>query len=264
MAHAQYSTRRAMLAVTISLTLPLLAACKEDSSTGPRGNSSRLAFTSDRDGNLEIYSANADGSDVRRLTTNPATQACPTCGDDSDPSWSSTGRIAFTSTRDGNSEIYSMNADGSDVRRLTNNAGRDELPAWSPNGSHIAFASNRDGNIEIYMMNANGSSPTRLTNNSASDLFASWAPDGQRFAFHSNRDGNFEIYTSNVDGTGLARLTTNTVFDQYPMWSTDGKRIAFHSNRDGNFEVYTMAADGTGVLRVTNNAAFDVQAAWRP
>src|SRR6185503_11130858 len=114
-----------------------LAACKEDSPTGSGGNSSRLAFTSDRDGNLEIYSANADGSDVRRLTTSP--------GDDSDPSWSSSGRIAFTSRRDGNSEIYSMNADGSDVRRLTNNAGSDELPAWSPNGLHIAFASNRDG-----------------------------------------------------------------------------------------------------------------------
>ena len=97
-----------MLAVAISLTLPLLAACKEDSPTGNGGNSSRIAFASDRDdptgGKLEIYSANADGSDVRRLTTSP--------GDDSDPSWSSTGRIAFTSTRDGNSEIYSMNADG--------------------------------------------------------------------------------------------------------------------------------------------------------
>src|SRR6187402_645851 len=99
MAHAQHSTRRAMLAVAISLTLPLLGACKED--------------------------------------------------EDSPTGTGSSARLAFSSDRDGNSEIYSMNADGSDVRRLTNNAGSDELPTWSPNGLHIAFASNRDGNFEI-------------------------------------------------------------------------------------------------------------------
>ena len=107
----------------MSLTFPVLVACGDDDSpTGTGGNSSRLAFVSDRDGNLEIYSASADGSDVRRLTTS--------AGDDSDPSWSTGGRIAFTSARDGNTEIYSMNADGSDLRRLTNNTTSDELPVW--------------------------------------------------------------------------------------------------------------------------------------
>src|SRR5215207_9467424 len=106
MPHAPRLSRHAILAVAASLALPLLAACgdDDDSPTGAGGNSSRLAFASDRDGNLEIYSANADGSDVTRLTTS--------AGDDSDASWSTTGRIAFTSVRDGNSEIYSMNADG--------------------------------------------------------------------------------------------------------------------------------------------------------
>ena len=112
-----------------------LGACDDDDDapTGTAG-SSRLAFTSDREGgNIDIYATNADGSDVRRLTTS--------AGEDSDASWSTSGRIAFTSNRDGNTEIYTMNADGSDARRLTNNTRRDELPVWSPDGSRIAFAS---------------------------------------------------------------------------------------------------------------------------
>ena len=117
MSHASRLSRRARAALAVSLAFPLLVACGDDDSpTGTGGNSSRLAFVSDRDGNLEIYSANADGSDVRRLTTSP--------GDDSDPSWSTGGRIAFTSARDGNNEIYTMNTDGSDARRLTTNTGR--------------------------------------------------------------------------------------------------------------------------------------------
>src|SRR5687767_6247563 len=142
-------SQRALVALLTWLVMPFaLAACDDDDDapTGT-GSSSRLAFTSDREGgNFDIYSANADGSDVRRLTTS--------AGEDSDASWSTSVRIAFTSNRAANTEIYTMSADGSDARRLTNNTVRDELPVWSPDGSRIAFASNRDGNFEIYVMNA--------------------------------------------------------------------------------------------------------------
>src|SRR5262249_10345120 len=112
-------SRRALMVFCASSSLVVLAACDNDENnpTGTGGSSSRLVFASSRDDpvtfELDLYSVNADGSDLRRLTLSP--------GDDAEPTWSTKGRIAFTSSRDGNTEIYSMNADGSDVQRLTNN-----------------------------------------------------------------------------------------------------------------------------------------------
>ena len=156
---------------------------------------------------------NADGSNQRRLTSNDAR--------DRDPAWSPDGRrIAFSSERDGNSEIYVMNADGSGLTRITNNSDYDGVPAWSPDGRRIAFASRRDGNSEIYAMNADGSNQTRLTNRSASDWYPSWSPDGRRIAFSSQAGGSDsrEIYAVNVDGSGVTRITNNSDHDSYPSW----------------------------------------------
>src|SRR5687768_12703256 len=88
------------------------------------------------------------------------------------------GKIAFVSTRDGNGEIYVMDADGSEQTRLTSNAAFDFFPAWSPDGSKIAFTSDRDGNYDVYVMNADGSEQTRLTSNAARDIEPAWSPDG--------------------------------------------------------------------------------------
>src|SRR2546422_4922277 len=85
-------------------------------------------------------------------------------------------KLAFLSSRDGNYEIYVMNADGSAQTNLTNNAADDYAPAWSPDGLKIAFVSVRDGNQEIYVINADGSAPTNLTNNAASDYLPRWRP----------------------------------------------------------------------------------------
>jgi hypothetical protein len=132
---------------------------------------------------------------------------------------SQAGCIAFASNRDGNWEIYVMNADGSGVTRLTNNPADDRVPSWSPDGRRIAFDSKRDGNYEIYVMNADGSGQTNLTNNPADDYMPSWSPDGRRIAFDSKRDGNYEIYVMNADGSGVTRLTNNPAFDCCPAWS---------------------------------------------
>ena len=143
------------------------------------------------------------------------------------------GRIAFMSDRDGNDEIYTMAADGSDPVNRTNNAALDGSPAWSPDGTRIAFQSNRggNGNCEIYTMAADGSDPVSRTNNAAVDGLPAWSPDGTRIAFTSDRDGNSEIYTMSADGSDPVNRTNNGAIDVQPAWSPDGTRIAFATDR---------------------------------
>src|SRR5215218_6159264 len=181
--------------------------------------------------------------------------------------------IAFYSERDGNQEIYTMNAaDGSNQTRLTSVNANDSNPSWSPDGTKIAFNTNRDsteeGNIanhEIYVMNAaDGSNPVRLTNNPAWDSLPRWSPDGTKIAFFSERDVTGDIYTMNAaDGSNLTRLTYNTEWDSFPSWSPNGTNIAFASIKDGNPEIYVMnAADGSRQIRLTNNTAADGEPDW--
>ncbi len=133
------------------LVCALLAGCSSGSSGG------RIAFTSIRDNVSHVFVMNADGTDVRQLTrTYPSTDPSWLGVSSSSPSWSPDGKqIAFSSNRDGDSEIFVMNADGTEVRQLTNNDDRDVHPAWSPDGKHIAFVSDRDDS-EIFVMNADG------------------------------------------------------------------------------------------------------------
>src|SRR5215216_6212838 len=115
------------------------------------------------------------------------------------PAWSPDGRrIAFTSFRHGNGEIYVMRSDGSAASRLTRTAAHDDHAAWSPDGTKLAFASTRDGNYEIYVMNADGSAQRRLTDNAASDYLPTWSPDGREIAWQSDRGGDFDIYADDV------------------------------------------------------------------
>jgi dipeptidyl aminopeptidase/acylaminoacyl peptidase len=174
------------------------------------------------------------------------------------------GKIAFSSARDGNYEIYTMEPDASDQSRLTTAAQTDIDPDWSPDGKQIAFTSNRDGNDEIYVMNADGSGQRRLTTDPATDKNPTWAPGGRDLAFLSERDGNAEIYVMNADGSGQRRLTNGVFPDVNPAWSPDGQRIAFASNRDGNYEIFTMAVDGSDQRRLTTAPGEDVSPAWSP
>ena len=131
-------------------------------------------------------------------------------------------RIAFVSDRDGNFEIYVMDADGSNQQRLTDNPAQDWWSSWSPDGSRIAFYSCPGGRItttsEIYVMDADGSNQQRLTDNPAIDSYYSWSPDGSRIAFVSTRDGNFEIYVTDANGANQQRLTDNSTVDYEPSW----------------------------------------------
>ncbi len=251
----------------ITVTFSVESATKdptlENNSTKARtqvvdASSRRIAFSSNRDGNWEIYVMNADGSGVvTRLTDNEAI--------DYSPSWSPDGlRIAFESNRDGNRNIFVLNADGSGVvTRLTDHTSDDISPAWSPDGRRIAFQSYRDGNWNIFVMNADRSGVvTRLTDHTSDDISPAWSPDGRRIAFQSYRDGNWNIFVMNADGSGVVtRLTDHISNDVSPTWSPDG-RIAFQSYRDENWEIYVMNADGSGVTRLTDNEAIDGGPSW--
>ena len=167
------------------------------------------------------------------------------------------GRIAFASTPtltdEGKFEIYTMKADGSDTRRLTNNAAFDAGPTFSPDGKRIAFVSHRDGNYEIYLMNADGTDQQRLTHNPAQDREPAFSPDGKRIAFASDRTGNFEIYVMNVDGTDQHRLTHRRNVDDDPTFFPNGKKIAFVRVGAGFHDIFTMRADGSRFHRLTHH-----------
>ena len=197
---------------------------------------------------------------VARLTTDQAA--------DLQPRWSPDGtRIAFASARDGKLEIYTMDAEGHDLRRLTSNAVDDFVPAWSPDGTKIAFTSKRDDNDEIYVMNSDGSLQENLTKNPASDSRPSWSPDGRKLVFTSNRGedaNNFDLYVIDRDGGTTRRLTDDPGFDSDPAWSPDGRQIAFTSNRSGNFEVYVMNTDGQGQTNISLHSSFNGKPAWSP
>jgi Tol biopolymer transport system component len=176
--------------------------------------------------------------------------------------------IAFASTRDGNFEIYAMDADGSNPTRLTNNAAADQLPAFSPDGKRIAFSSTRDGgDYDIYVMNSDGSNVQQLTTSPGDDLGAKWEPGGpfaQRIAFYSDRDGNDEIYTMSTDGSNQMRRTFNDASDNFPAWPPRGDEINFSSDRNVNFDIFQMSFSGQFPFAIGSNPAAESEPSIGP
>ena len=240
-------TAMVMTLAACLLSLGTLGTMAKPAEAAFPGDNGKIVFTSDRDGNNEIYAINPDGANPVNLTHSP--------GDDISAAPSPDGKkIVFVSLRDGNSEIYTMDADGSNQTRLTDNPAIELWPAFSPDGSKIAFTSFRDGNHEIYTMDAaDGSDQVNITNHPASDRGPAWSPDGSQIAFSSRRDGNSEVYTMDADGSDPKNRSENPAYDSSAQWSPDGSRIAFYTERDGNSEIYAMNADGTDQTNLTND-----------
>ena len=170
------------------------------------------------------------------------------------------GSVAFSSMRDGNAEIYTMDWDGRNQTRITTDAATDTDPAISPNGRDIVFTSNRSGNNDIFVVGRAGGSSVNLTSNPGNDGWARWSPNGRHIVFHSNRDGNFEIYVMDSDGLFPTRLTNYPGVDQFPDWSPDGKEIVFRRDVD----IYTLDLASRAVRRLTHAAPLNQMAMWSP
>lgn len=180
------------------------------------------------------------------------------------------GKIAFISDRDGNDEIYVMNADGTNLHRLTYDHAEDSYPTWSPDGRRIAFFSNRDGHTELYVLNADGTNERRLTYNSPNSPLCGngpcWSPDGTKILFNreymiSSQHVYIDICVINADGTNERDLTNDSNSgDIWPNWSPDGTKIFFDSIHNNDSEIYVMDADGSNCRNLTNNFTY----CWEP
>jgi Tol biopolymer transport system component len=259
------------------------------------GENGRIAFSAyDRvNPSPDVWAMDPDGTDLVNLTREQ-----PCCN--SQPDWSPDGtKVAFASTRDGQSEIYVMDADGSDPVRITNDPAQDLSPAWSPDGTKIAFVTDRADDpstffreTDVYVANADGSGePTNLTDgaqyDTRFDASPAWSPDGKRMAFVAHvRDPssgclNREIFAASVDGSGTPERITRVgesdpdcigIFAVSPDWSPNGTEIAYSSGAPYfGSAIYIIGADGSGERKVANiqstagpASAPDGEPSWSP
>jgi TolB protein len=250
------------LVVLAALAALLVAGC--GGSSTPKGPAA-LVFVSTKDGDYAIFGADADGTNVHRLTKERGDPSTPDgLFFQGDPDWSPAGtKIVFASHREGKSHLYVMNADGTGTRRLTDANQDDTQPSWSPDGRWIAFA--REG--AIFRIPAAGGPARRVGSGPGSAADPAYSPDGTLIAYDYRMPGFSirEVYVMNADGTGSRRVTNIRQVSGYPAWSPDGRRLAFQSNAVGDhWEVYTVRPDGRGVKRVTVTATSAIQPAWTP
>ena len=153
-------------------------------------------------------------------------------------------RVAFVSSRDGNSEIYVMNRDGSDLRRLTNNPAIDSTPTWSPTGTQIAFTSERTGSPQIYVIGADGAGMRRISSESYADR-ATWSPAPyNEIAFTARTGPGFDIKIQSIATGETRQITFGEGTNESPAWSPNGRHLAFMSTRAGRSQVFTVDRDG--------------------
>ena len=218
---------------------------------------SKIAFSSTRDGDSEIYVMEIDGSNQVRLTINPAR--------DYDPSWSADGdRIAFVSNRNrGIEQIFVMDADGGNVTELTTQWTHQQ-PAWSPKAERIAYVRNKGGR-QVWVMDADGGNQRRLTQDGKNEL-PTWSPDGKRIAFLSTREPRSHLYLMDENGENQESPTQDMLPKDAPSWSPDGQWIAYAANDEKHIiQIYAVRVVGDPHLeKLTRDGPRKLQPAWSP
>ena len=205
------------------------------------GGLGQVAFASDRSGTPQIYISNVDGTDLTQLT-NVQSGACQ-------PSWSPDGsqlvfispclhrvdtpRESYTDT-----SLFTINADGSGLKQLSNVPGADLEPAWSPDGKRIAFTSTRDGNKQVYLLDVDSQSVIRLTqiDVNVENSQPAWSPDGKQIAYLVKRVGTYQVWIMSDTGQDNVQLVRSgqSLWDYSPAWSADGKLIVFNQRPSNN------------------------------
>lgn len=263
----------------------------------------KISFVSDRDSESvlglvenrqtkEVYFADYDGANMRRVTVSRSLNTTPHWAPDARaiaytswrrgfqdvfvshiyegrlespaggspdvhnwlPAWSPDGRqLAFTSNRHGNPELYVMDADGANVRRLTNHPGIDTTPTWSPQGHQIAFTSDRTGSPQIYVVGVDGTGLRRITFESYCDR-PTWSPAPYNEIAYSSRTGpGHDIKVIDIPTSEVRQLTFGLGTNESPSYSPNGRHVAFMSTRgSGSKQIWIIGRDGRGLRRLTS------------
>ena len=179
-------------------------------------------------------------------------------------------KIAFAANKDGERELYVMDPDGSNVKRITNNtvpghAPTEKNPSWSADGSKLMYISDPEfhGWMSIFITDIEGKKHKRITGKPRSKDASTWgahiSPDGSKAAFVSKRTSNWELYVINTDGTGIRNISNSNEDEDSPSWSPDSKRIVYSADKGGKSNIYIINADGSNKRKITDSGS-----SWTP
>jgi len=172
--------------------------------------------------------------------------------------------IAFASDRTGHWEIWLMDWDGANQRRITNHNTLTILPSWAPDNERMVYTSFAGGTSDMYVINRRGGGRIRLKTGLNLNTSATFSPVGNDIAFVGSVNGNPDIYLIKDDGTNLRRLTTSSSIESTPEWSPNGRQISFTSGRSGTPQIYIMDAEGADVRRISFDGDWNDDATWSP
>ncbi len=215
-----------------------------------------LLFASDRAGNGDIFALDARGN-LSNLTN--------TSDGDWSPKWSPDGKqIVFTSHRDGQSDVWLMNSDGSNPRNLSRNPAWDYSPSWSPDGKQIVFISERDGDAEVFIQAVDSPAAVQITFNEHQDKLPAWSPDGEKIALASIINGQEQIYLLDLQAqNAIFPLLPLELNGTNPVWRADGAEIAFVGWQDSRaIDIYTLNPAAKTVEKRYSNTAWIGSLNW--
>lgn len=210
----------------------------------PNPNGTKVAYISFRDGAPAVFITNLkNGGTVRLNLSGPADFV----------SWSPQGnKLAVALTSDYyNTEIYTVDTDGGNLKKLTSTEGINTSPSFSPDGSMIAFVSNRGGSPQIYTMNSDGTDQQRITFNEGNyNTSPAWSPDGKMIAFTSLVNGALQVFIMNSDGSGERQVTNTPYSANHPAWTRDSRILSFDTEVEGRQELYMIDVNESGMMRL--------------